>query len=407
MTQANRLQPGNSLLVRFGFRNFLSFRISRLNAAGFIAAAVVSCLFSVSAPAAQVTILHSFADGSVPNDGSYPSGPLIQASNGNFYGTTFGTALNPDGAGAIFQMTLQGAVSTIYIFTGPNLSPSSALLFNNSNLIGTTFSGGLTNNGTQSGFGTVFSTTLSGKTNFLNTFGAPAVTSGAYPGGGLVLGPDGDFYGATDQGGEYSHGTAFKIDPGTGQVTVLYSFESEPATGPLLLGQDGNFYGITAGATIFQMTPSGTVTNVYTFPGFTYGQGPLIQDASGNFYGATGLNGTYSGGTVFKMNPQYTVTILHSFGQKPDGMDPQTPVIGPNGNLYGTTLDGGQHDAGVLFELSTDGSTYNVLHYFWDGSIQNDGYGPKGLVLGSDNNFYGTTGGGGSMDLGVIFELTP
>ncbi len=218
---------------------------------------------------------------------------------------------------------------------------------------------------------------------------------------------DGDFYGTTFAGGEYSRGTAFKIDPGTGQVTLLYSFQSESATGPLLLGQDGNFYGITAGATIFQMTPSGTVTNVYTFPATTYGQGPLIQDASGNFYGATGLNGGYSGGTVFKMTPQYTVTILHAFGQKPDGMEPQTPVIGPNGNLYGTTLNGGKDDGGVLFELSTDGSTYNVLHYFSDGSIQNDGWEPTGLVLGSDNNFYGTTAGGGSMDLGVIFELSP
>jgi uncharacterized repeat protein (TIGR03803 family) len=383
-----------------------SFRIFNPNAAALAIIAAISVLFSMSTPAAQVTILHSFGDGTVPNDGAYPSGALIQASNGNFYGTTGGNALNPDGSGMIFEMPLGGAVSEVYTFTGPNLSPGNALLFDNNSLIGTTETGGLTKNGTQYGYGTIFSTTLSGQNTFLYSFQAPGKDSGANPGGSLVLGPDGDLYGATNNGGANSHGIAYKIDPTTGTLTVLYSFTTSSASGSLLLGQDGNFYGITYDATIFKMTPAGVVNNLYSFSS-TYGQGPLIQDAAGNFYGATALNGAYSGGTVFKMTPQYNVTILHSFGQKPDGANPYTPVIGPDGNLYGTTNNEGVNDGGVIYQLSTDGSTYNVLHYFDDGSIQNDGWEPSGgLVLGSDNNFYGTTVGGGSTELGTLFELS-
>lgn len=222
-----------------------------------------------------------------------------------------------------------------------------------------------------------------------------------------MLGPDGDLYGATDNGGTNSGGVAYKIDPTTGTLTILYNFTSYSASGALLLGQDGNFYGITTGATIFQMTPAGVVTNLYSFSGITYGQGPLIQDAAGNFYGATDLNGTYTGGTVFKMTPQFTVTILHSFDGPTDGDAPYTPVIGPDGNLYGTAPEGGKNDGGTLYELSTDGSTFSVLHYFDDGTIQNDGWEPAGgLVLGSDKNFYGTTEGGGAMELGTLFELS-
>jgi uncharacterized repeat protein (TIGR03803 family) len=400
------LNPSPFLMTSAFRHNLFSLRIFNPNVATPALIVAISFLCSVPTPAAQVTILHSFGDGSVPNDGAYPSGFLIQASNGNLYGTTAGTALNPDGSGMIFEMPLGGAVSAVYTFTGPNLSPSDALLFYKNNLIGTTGTGGITKNGTQYGYGTIFSTTLSGQNTFLYTFQTPRPTSASGPDGSLVLGPDGDLYGTTGAGGTNSRGTAYKIDPTTGTVTVLYSFTSYSASA-LLLGQDGNFYGITYGATIFKMTPAGVVTNLYTFSGITYGQGPLIQDAAGNFYGATGLNGTYSDGTVFKMTPQFTVTILHSFDGNSDGGDPYTPVIGSDGNLYGTALNQGKDDGGTIYELSTDGSTFSVLHYFSDGTIQNDGWEPiGGLVLGSDNNFYGTTDGGGAMELGTLFELS-
>jgi uncharacterized repeat protein (TIGR03803 family) len=372
----------------------------------FLAAFATSCFFSGLAPAASVTILHSFADGTVPNDGANPSGSLIQTPDGDFYGTTRGTALNPDGAGAIFKMTLGGTVSTVHTFTGPFVNPGFQLVFANGNLIGITQTGGFTNGGLQYGFGTIFSTTLSGQTEFLYRFtGKTGAAAG--PSGALVLGPGGELYGVTAGGGSNSTGTAFKFNAATKQLTILASFFQYSSNGALLLGQDGNFYGITAGAVIFMLTPGGTLTTLYTFPGITYGVGPLVQDAAGNFYGATQLNGTYSDGIVFKMTPQHTVTILHSFGASGDGFFPNAVVIGPDGNLYGTTTGGGSKDAGVLYQLSTDGSTYNIVHHFFDGSIQNDGYSPEGaLLVGSDNNLYGVTLDGGSLGLGVIFKVT-
>lgn len=384
-----------------------------MNAAAqaFIAAAAIFFLYCSPISAAQITILHSFADGTVPNDGAYPAGQLIQASNGNFYGATVGTGLNPDGDGTIFQMPIGGSVSTVYTFTGPNLSATGqALLFYNNALVGTTGSGGYTTDGTELGFGTIFSTELSGKTTFLHKFTKPvAPDSGAIPSAGLVLGADGEFYGTTTRDGNTSGGgIAFKINPKTGALTELSSISPYSLTGSLLLGQDGNFYGITAGATIIKMTPAGVITNLYTFSGITYGSGSLIQDASGNFYGVVGDFGAYANGAVFKMTPQYIVTILYAFGKAPDGSGPFPPVIGSDGNLYGTTNSGGTAGGGVVYELSTDGSTYSILHNFGDGSVQNDGNEPSGsLVLGSDNKLYGVTEGGGSADLGAIYRLSP
>ena len=157
------------------------------------------------------------------------------------------------------------------------------------------------------------------------------------------------------------------------------------------------------------MTPAGKVTILYTFPLSCLGAGPLVQDTAGNFYGTTAVNGTYNSGAVFKMTPQHVVTILHSFGQSGDGSNPNsTVVIGPDGNLYGTTPQGGTKDAGVLYQLAPDGSTYTILHHFYDGSVANDGYQPNApLILGADNNLYGTTAWGGTANLGVIFKMVP
>ena len=124
---------------------------------------------------------------------------------------------------------------------------------------------------------------------------------------GLALATDGNFYGtAVDLNGEES-GTIFQFTPG-GALTTLYTFKSGigPAYGPfgpLIQGTDGNFYGTTAGGfgsscpgdcgTVFKITPAGTLTTLYTFDG-TGGIGPnggLVQGTDGNFYGTTALGG--------------------------------------------------------------------------------------------------------------------
>jgi uncharacterized repeat protein (TIGR03803 family) len=109
---------------------------------------------------------------------------------------------------------------------------------------------------------------------------------------------------------------------------------------------------------------------------------------------------------VFQLTPAGVANLLCTF---PNPYGVTSGVIqGPNGNLYGLIHSGGTAGKGFVFELSTDGSFFNVLHNFGDGTVQNDGEYPVGtLVVGSDNNLYGTTFEGGSAGLGTVFRISP
>ncbi len=152
----------------------------------------------------------------------------------------------------------------------------------------------------------------------------------------------------------------------------------------------------------------GPVTTLHTFTG-TDGSTPfdtLVQGTDGNLYGTTLQGGTstacsFGCGTVFKMTPTGTLTSLHSF----DSTDGNTPyaglVQGSDGNFYGTTNGGGADGNGTIFEI-TPGGTLTTLHSFGN----TDGDEPfGGLVQGTDGNFYGTTEFGGSHN-GTVFSLS-
>lgn len=171
-----------------------------------------------------------------------------------------------------------------------------------------------------------------------------------------------------------------------------------------------------------------TVETIYTFDAAA-GEGSLpysglIADAAGNFYGTTGDGGAHSLGTVYRLSPNssggFTHTILYSFkGGSTDGAGPHASVFRDSaGNLYGTTVNGGisastcndggissPGSCGVIFKLtptSTGQWTETVLHRF-SGA---DGGNPfSGLIRDAAGNFYGTTLGGGSHALGVVFKL--
>jgi uncharacterized repeat protein (TIGR03803 family) len=137
-----------------------------------------------------------------------------------------------------------------------------------------------------------------------------------------------------------------------------------------------------------------TFTIIYNFTGGSDGGNPytgLIQDPAGNLYG-TAVNGGsghyYADGVVFRMDTAGTETVLYSFGGYPDGGWPETPVVRDKaGNIYGTTGGGGSSDCGVVFKIDPKGNE-NVLHSF-SGS---DGCGPlQGLVADKTGNLYGTT----------------
>jgi len=215
-----------------------------------------------------------------------------------------------------------------------------------------------------------------------------------------------------------------------GQVTttILHSFVggSGDGSGPfnegLVEGTDGNFYGATQqggpggtnGGTVYMMTPSGTITILHDFPAFTSdGVNPYgnLIFAYGNLCGTTEQGGTHNRGTVFSITTTGTLTVAHNFGDGTvlnDGINPQAGLIlGTDGSLYGTTDEGGADGDGTVFKITSTG-TMSIIHSFQDGTVANDGNGPKAALLqASDGNLYGTTFRGGASDEGTILKLHP
>jgi uncharacterized repeat protein (TIGR03803 family) len=267
-------------------------------------------------PASKLKTLYSFCPqgGKICKDGAAPDAGLIQATDGNFYGTTSVGGANNDGT--IFKITPSGMLTTLHSFDGTDgATPYAGLVqATNGNFYGTTAYGGASSDCYGGPCGTVFKITPSGTLTTLHSFDG---TDGEYPYAGLVQGTDGNFYGTTFDGGGYGvypGGTIFKITP-SGILTTLYNFcaQSNCPDGyspiGLVRGNDGNFYGTTdhGGAngdcggigcgTVFTITPSGTLTTIYSFcsqSNCTDGEAPyagLIQATNGSFYGATDYGG--------------------------------------------------------------------------------------------------------------------
>ena len=239
-----------------------------------------------------------------------------------------------------------------------------------------------------------------------------------WPGGFLSQGRDGGLYGWSYLGGANDTGSIWKTTP-SGKVKVVLSFATgtgNDCQNGMTLGTDGNFYGTAdtncAGdGYVFKMTPKGTITVLYTFTGTPDGSGPgpLIQYTDGNFYGITINGGANNYGTVFKITPAGKLTILYSFPQT-NPYPTYGLTVGTDGNFYGTTGSpsfAGGHTGGV-FKITPAG----VLSVLYNFTNIPDGSSPQsGVILGQDGNFYGTTTFGGISDgyfgFGTIFKMTP
>lgn len=384
---------------------------------GFSIAIALCVLLLVAARSVEAqteTILYSF--GSQPGDAIYPFAGLVHDRQGNIYGTTFYGGAHDQGA--VFKLTPGGAETVLYSFgsqSGDGIGPSGLILDKDGNLYGTTDAGG------AHSLGTVFKLVPNGTETVLYSFGNQT-GDGAYPAAGLLLDKQRNLYGTTVWGGSYDLGTVFKLAP-EGAETLLYSFGSQPADGAnplagLVLDKHGNLYGTTnvGGAyeqgTVFKLTPNGTEAVLHSFgsqPGDGgYPSAGLAFDKQGNLYGTTVSGGAQVGGTVFKVASDGSETVLYSFGsQSGDGRSPQAGVVlDKRGNLYGTTLSGGDpFGPGTVFMLTADG-TETVLHTF--GSQAGDGIDAwSGLAFDKQNNLYGTTAEGGTYGHGTVFKLTP
>jgi uncharacterized repeat protein (TIGR03803 family) len=288
------------------------------------------------------------------------------------------------------------------------------------NVYATTSSGG------TAGVGTLFRIDATGKFRVILTFDGE---DGANPIDTLLSNPAGDLYGTTSYGGAYSYyGTVFEVNA-LGLLKVLYSFtggtDGGLPRGGLISDAAGNLYGTTTAGgdlsceptsgcgTVFKVNRSGKETVLYSFSGGADGGLPqegLLADATGNLYGTTlfggdlSCNSGYGCGTVFKVEKGGTETVLYGFTGGTDGEFPATGLIrGATGELFGTTGNGGADGYGTVFRLDKAGAE-TVLYSFGGGT---DGAYPEpGLVMDGAGNLYGTTGKGGSHSSGTIFEVT-
>ncbi len=346
-------------------------------------------------------------------NGEGPWAGLVQASDGNLYGTTAAAGANGQG-GTFFKITPAGALTTLYSFCAQSGCSDGGEPFappvegSDGNFYGTTIAGGANPYGScgvngLSGCGTIYRITPAGTLTTLYTFCSKTnCADGIAPWPALVLGNDGNLYGATTGGGANSYGTIFKITP-RGTFAILHNFEYSDGAypeQPLIQAADGNFYGATNGGglsgdgVVFKITPAGTLTTLYSFcalSGCADGIGPrgaLVQANDGNFYGTALYGGAADAGTIFKITPTGALTTLYSFCPEGDcagGADPYPALVqDTNGRFYGTTAFGGAIGTGTIFSLSVG------LRPFVETQTNSRKVGAVVQILGQ--GFAGTTG---------------
>jgi uncharacterized repeat protein (TIGR03803 family) len=341
----------------------------RRTATAIAGVAALLVLAVSGASAASLQLVHQFSG----PDGGGPVGQLIERSDGYLYGVaSYGgivdPATNPDGHGTIYRVNGAGAFQTLHTFDRLN---------------------------------------------------------GQRP-NGLVLGPDGFFYGTTSHGGDLDptsytggQGTLFRADA-AGDVTVLHRFMpvegSWPSAAPTF-GQDGALYGTSQYdstyphyGTVWRWSATRGLEVLHQFDGFSgkVPLGPLTLASDGNLYGTANGGGTSGCGVVFRIEPPGTYRVVHSlaFG---DGCQPKAGVIqARDGNFYGTTETGSGW--GTVFRLTPLG-TVTRIHAF-------DAYASTGmkptsrLFEASDGFLWGTAQIGGQPlsgpnNRGVVFRTSP
>ncbi|MGO8794606.1 MAG: choice-of-anchor tandem repeat GloVer-containing protein [Candidatus Sulfotelmatobacter sp.] len=292
-------------------------------------------------------------------------------------------------------------VSTILNFNGTNGANPVYMTFvqgRDGRLYGTTYNGG------ANSLGAVIKINLSDNNSVVvHSFDG---SDGSYPGGGLTLATNGNYYGTTVMGGTNNFGVLYAITT-AGTLTVLHTFaggsDGEYPYGPPIQATDGNFYGATSGtpdssdgATIYKLTSAGVYSVIFTFSQSTTGVGVygLVQGSDGNLYAAANVGGADNAGTIVKVTTAGVLKETHTFNPDNDGghgpfYPVAIPMLASNGTLYGTTQSGGVYGQGTIYDLS---SVFGLDDFYSFGDGTTDGRNPNaGLVQGNDGNLYGVS----------------
>lgn len=316
-------------------------------------------------PEGKLTTIYNFCSQSNCADGSEPYGGLFLGSDGDFYGTTSQGGTN--GHGTVFKINPGGKLATLYSFSGTGTDgggPTAPIIqARDGSFYGITqYGGGACNKGA------IFKITPKGTLTPLYDLGCG---DGSYLNAPLMQASDGNFYSTTESGGADGYGTIFKITPAGKFSTFhsFSSTDGSAPAGALVQATNGNLYGTTyqGGAfntcengcgTVFKISLEGVLTTIANLepPGPANPIAALIQATDGNFYGTSYAGGSSGDwGTVFEVTPSGSLTVLHSFDGN-DGAQPYGPVTqDTNGNLYGTATYGlGTAAQGTVFRETTE-----------------------------------------------------
>jgi uncharacterized repeat protein (TIGR03803 family) len=364
----------------------------------------------------QFQVLASFAF----TNGSEPWAPLVQGADGNFYGTTYYGGPNPgvpysSGSGTVFKLTTNGNLTALSYFYGTNGSrPRSGLVqAKDGNLYGTTHNGGTSTDiaFSEVGYGTVFRISPTGEFTSLLSF---VGTNGACPAAELVEGPDGWLYGTTRAGGSTfnvprfganGYGSVFRIST-NGEFALVYSFTPDSIgvspMSALLAASDGNLYG-DCETVAYRLTTSGVYDPIALLDSsHAYSHlSKVCEGRDGLFYLVCHGVNSNSPGQLFSFSTNgnlstlsiFPASITFSWGGAVEGTD---------GSFFGTSASGGTNDAGTIYRVSPDGVFTTLV------SLNNsNGAAPQArLIQGVDGAFYGTTMYGGDFNYGAIVRVS-
>ncbi len=415
--------------------------------AAFLLPAACLCAAGTAARADLAsTTLHSFAGS--PNDGAFAESSPVLGADGALYGTASYGGANNDGV--IYKIDSSGNETVLHSFTdanGDGSSPETALVVaSNGTLFGTTSLGGVTNEGT------VFSIQPDGSGyTVLHSFAG--ADDGGMPYGALTLGADGRYYGTTNGDGQgtspasggtiYSlsaDGTGYSIeyvfsDPsgdGTGQEPICTLTRQAGSTSTTLYGFT-NYGGSKDEGTVFSFTPgpipgTGSLQTLHNFNELNGEDenpylGSLEVDSSGNIFGVNQAQDsdapTVNNGVLYRLSPDangdggYALTVLHAFNDGStanDGAYPEGGVLlGFDGNIYGTTEDGGSSGSGfggggTFYRIAPNGSNYAVVIDF--GTSQSGANDPVSAPIEiAKEDFIGAAPYGGNASNGAVYEI--